>query len=78
LGRTIGHQQTHHGRYPLEKVIAYKNLVRPWVLNNLETQLSLRDRRNVYVTLREHNIPVAPHIIVRGWVNSCARVLLPI
>lgn len=50
--------------YPLEKVIAYKNLVRPWVLNDLEIQLSLRDRRNVYHTLREKKIPVAPHIIV--------------
>jgi inositol hexakisphosphate/diphosphoinositol-pentakisphosphate kinase len=35
--------------YPLAKVIEYKDLVRPKLVNELEPQLLLHDRRDVYV-----------------------------
>jgi hypothetical protein len=50
--------------YPLEKVIAYKDLVRPHVLNNLEAQLVLRDRRDTFAAMARYGIPMAPHLVV--------------
>ncbi|XP_035824670.1 inositol hexakisphosphate and diphosphoinositol-pentakisphosphate kinase 2 [Aplysia californica] len=45
-----------HG-FPLEKAIAYKNLRNPFIVNDLEMQCTLQDRRKVYAMLKENNIP---------------------
>ena len=43
--------------FPLEKAIAYKNLRKPFVVNDLESQFTLLDRREVYKTLMKNGIP---------------------
>ncbi|BFZ18674.1 hypothetical protein BsWGS_21714 [Bradybaena similaris] len=45
-----------HG-FPLEKAIEYKNLRNPFVVNDLEMQYVLQDRRKVYALMNENNIP---------------------
>ncbi|GFS26684.1 inositol hexakisphosphate and diphosphoinositol-pentakisphosphate kinase, partial [Elysia marginata] len=45
-----------HG-FPLEKAIAYKNLRSPFIVNDLEMQYTLQDRRKVYALMEENNIP---------------------
>lgn len=51
-------------RFPLDKAEAYVKLHQPYVVNNLEQQWDLLDRRIVYRTLMENDIPVPPHILV--------------
>ncbi|CAG2207635.1 PPIP5K [Mytilus edulis] len=43
--------------FPLDKAIAYTNLRKPFVINDLESQYTLLDRREVYKTLIKHGIP---------------------
>ncbi|KAL8624659.1 hypothetical protein ACOMHN_038205 [Nucella lapillus] len=43
--------------FPLDKAIAYKNLRQPFVVNDLEMQMILQDRTEVYRILEENNIP---------------------
>ncbi|CAC5392740.1 PPIP5K [Mytilus coruscus] len=43
--------------FPLDKAIAYTNLRKPFVINDLESQYILLDRREVYKTLIKHGIP---------------------
>ncbi|XP_052802088.1 inositol hexakisphosphate and diphosphoinositol-pentakisphosphate kinase 2-like isoform X5 [Mya arenaria] len=42
--------------FPLEKAIEYKNLNKPYVVNDLEAQYSLKDRREVYKILVREGI----------------------
>ena len=50
--------------FPLQKVEAYVELVKPFVVNDPHDQWTLLDRRLVYKRLQEHNIPVPNHIVV--------------
>ncbi|XP_070205437.1 inositol hexakisphosphate and diphosphoinositol-pentakisphosphate kinase 2-like isoform X3 [Littorina saxatilis] len=43
--------------FPLDKAIAYKNLRHPFVVNDLDMQLILQNRPEVYRVLEENNIP---------------------
>ncbi|GFO26087.1 inositol hexakisphosphate and diphosphoinositol-pentakisphosphate kinase, partial [Plakobranchus ocellatus] len=45
-----------HG-FPLDKAIAYKDLRSPFIVNDLEMQFILQDRRKVYALMEENNIP---------------------
>ena len=38
----------HSKGFPLEKSITYANLRKPLVINNLESQFAIQDRREVY------------------------------
>ena len=51
-------------RFPLAKVQEYAELRKPFVVNDLEKQWDLLDRRVVYRTLAENDIPVPNHIVV--------------
>lgn len=50
--------------YPLEKAIAYADLRTPFLVNDLEMQRTLLDRRLVYDTLQSCGVPVPPHVYV--------------
>ena len=50
--------------FPLAKAQSYATLREPFVVNDLETQWDLLDRRVVYKTLQDNDIPVPPHIVV--------------
>ncbi|KAK7469731.1 hypothetical protein BaRGS_00036262 [Batillaria attramentaria] len=43
--------------FPLDKAIAYKNLRQPFVVNDLDMQVKLQDRVEVYRILEQHSIP---------------------
>ena len=45
--------------FPLAKAQSYATLREPFVVNDLETQWDLLDRRVVYKTLQDNDIPVA-------------------
>mgnify|MGYP001169713417 CR=1 FL=1 len=49
--------------FPLDKAIAYEQLRRPYVINDLEAQWDLQDRRKVYQILEQHNIQTPRHTI---------------
>ena len=50
--------------FPLKKAQAYARRNKPFVVNDLSKQWDLLDRRVVYKTLQDNNIPVPPHIVV--------------
>ena len=50
--------------FPLAKAEAYAALRKPYVVNDLEMQHVLLDRRRVYAVLQAHGIAVPPHAIV--------------
>ncbi|KAJ7538636.1 hypothetical protein O6H91_11G057700 [Diphasiastrum complanatum] len=50
--------------YPLEKVEAYASLRKPFLVNELESQHLLHDRRKVYARLEEYGIPVPNYALV--------------
>ena len=50
--------------FPLAKAEAYAKLHKPFVVNNLNRQWDLLDRRLVYKTLQDNGIPVPPHVVV--------------
>ena len=52
-----------HG-FPLEKAIAYKNLRNPFIVNDLEMQYVLQDRRKVYALMKENNIPHPRYVVL--------------
>ncbi|KAF6002265.1 hypothetical protein F1559_003593 [Cyanidiococcus yangmingshanensis] len=56
--------------FPLERVVAYAELRRPYCLNSLREQQTLLDRAKVYQVLVRHQVPVPRHVVVRhqdGW-----------
>lgn len=57
--------------FPLKKAESYVTLRRPFLVNDVHSQHILLDRRKVYALLKEHGIPVPPHIIVN-------RTLMPV
>ena len=53
-----------HG-FPLDKAIAYAELRKPFLINDLEKQKSvLMDRRQVYQVLKENEIPVSRYVVM--------------
>lgn len=52
----------HSSGYPLEKAQEYSALRKPFVLNDLEMQDTLKDRRKVYDYLQECGIDVPRHV----------------
>ncbi|KAL3894967.1 MAG: hypothetical protein SGARI_007592, partial [Bacillariaceae sp.] len=50
--------------YPLQKAKEYVNLYKPFVLNDLEMQEQLKDRRRVYDLLEASGIDVPRHIFL--------------
>ena len=49
--------------FPLEKAIAYCDKYKPFLVNDLKAEYSLRDRRSFYKILQDHDIPVPNHLI---------------
>eukprot|EP00123_Amoebidium_parasiticum_P001100 comp12106_c0_seq1/m.6841 comp12106_c0_seq1/g.6841 ORF comp12106_c0_seq1/g.6841 comp12106_c0_seq1/m.6841 type:complete len:972 (-) comp12106_c0_seq1:73-2988(-) len=47
--------------FPLEKALAYVELRKPYLINDLETQRWLLDRKKMYEVLMENDIPVPRH-----------------
>ncbi|XP_062009959.1 inositol hexakisphosphate and diphosphoinositol-pentakisphosphate kinase VIP1-like isoform X2 [Rosa rugosa] len=54
----------HSSGYPLEKAEAYANLRKPFLVNELEPQHLLHDRRKVYERLEMFGIPVPRYALV--------------
>eukprot|EP00850_Spirogloea_muscicola_P022875 SM000316S12290 [mRNA] locus=s316:84377:92935:+ [translate_table: standard] len=50
--------------YPLEKAEAYAALRRPYLVNELQPQRLLHDRRKVYQRLEQFGLPTPVHVIV--------------
>ena len=48
----------------MEKGLKYVNTYKPIQINDLEAQKVLWDRKKIYQTLRENNIPMAQHFFV--------------
>ncbi|EOA19858.1 hypothetical protein CARUB_v10000109mg [Capsella rubella] len=54
----------HSSGYPLEKVQAYSSLRKPFLVNDLDPQYLLHDRRKVYEHLEMYGIPVPRYACV--------------
>lgn len=50
--------------FPLDKARQYVALRKPVVVNDLDTQHLLMDRREVYRVLREHGVPTPRHVVL--------------
>uniref|UniRef100_M4BKI9 Inositol hexakisphosphate and diphosphoinositol-pentakisphosphate kinase n=1 Tax=Hyaloperonospora arabidopsidis (strain Emoy2) TaxID=559515 RepID=M4BKI9_HYAAE len=50
--------------FPFEKAQEYVTLRRPVVVNDLNTQYILKDRREVYRVLLEHDVPTPRHVFL--------------
>nr|XP_039247814.1 inositol hexakisphosphate and diphosphoinositol-pentakisphosphate kinase 2-like isoform X3 [Styela clava] len=46
----------HSTGFPLSKAVEYSNLTKAFLINDLETQFFIQDRREVYRILKEHGI----------------------
>lgn len=46
----------HSKGFPLDKAVAYANLVRPFIINDLHMQYDIQDRRKVYAILQQEGI----------------------
>lgn len=55
----IAFYSTH---FPLTKALEYIKLRKPFLINDLEMQQTLRDRRGVYEVLQAHGIDVPRHV----------------
>ena len=62
--------------FPLKKAESYVSLRRPFLVNDVHAQHILLDRRKVYAILKEHGIPVPPHIIVNRTLMPVQRAML--
>ena len=50
--------------FPLDKAIAYAKLRKPFLVNDLEQQKLLMDRREVYARLVANKVPVSNHVLM--------------
>ena len=48
----------------MEKAIAYAKLRKPYIVNNLEIQYDIQDRRRVYQILEEAGIEIPSYAIL--------------
>lgn len=54
----------HSDKFPLHKAEKYVELRKPFLINDVNKQKHLRDRRKVYSMLREAGISLPTHIVV--------------
>ena len=54
----------HSKGFPLEKSIEYAQLRRPYIINNLEMQFDIQDRRSVYQILEREGIELPRYAIL--------------
>ncbi|XP_059094253.1 inositol hexakisphosphate and diphosphoinositol-pentakisphosphate kinase 2-like isoform X9 [Tigriopus californicus] len=54
----------HSKGFPLVKAIRYANLRKPYIINNLEMQFDIQDRRSVYNILAKEGIEIPRHAIL--------------
>ena len=68
----------HSKGFPLEKSISYAQLRRPYIINNLEMQFDIQDRRSVYQILEREGIELPRYAILdREDPESKCSFLLP-
>ena len=48
----------HSNGFPLEKTMDYARLRKPYIINNLEAQFDIQDRRKVYKILEDAGIEI--------------------
>ena len=54
----------HSKGFPLTKTIEYANLRNPYIINNLEAQFDIQDRRMVYQILENAGIEIPRYAIL--------------
>jgi inositol hexakisphosphate/diphosphoinositol-pentakisphosphate kinase len=54
----------HSKGFPLEKTIEYGKIHNPYIINNLEAQFDIQDRRKVYQILEEAGIEIPRYAIL--------------
>eukprot|EP00095_Tigriopus_kingsejongensis_P003820 maker-scaffold278_size225338-snap-gene-1.22 protein:Tk03820 transcript:maker-scaffold278_size225338-snap-gene-1.22-mRNA-1 annotation:"inositol hexakisphosphate and diphosphoinositol-pentakisphosphate kinase-like isoform x8" len=54
----------HSKGFPLDKAITYAQLRKPYIINNLEMQFDIQDRRSVYDILAKEGIEIPRHAIL--------------
>ena len=54
----------HSKGFPLTKTIEYSNLRNPYIINNLEAQFDIQDRRMVYQILENAGIEIPRYAIL--------------
>eukprot|EP00096_Caligus_rogercresseyi_P004245 TRINITY_DN1843_c0_g1_i6.p1 TRINITY_DN1843_c0_g1~~TRINITY_DN1843_c0_g1_i6.p1 ORF type:complete len:1151 (+),score=271.91 TRINITY_DN1843_c0_g1_i6:86-3538(+) len=54
----------HSKGFPLEKAIEYAKLRKPYIINNLEMQFGIQDRRSVYKIMEQEGIEIPRHAIL--------------
>lgn len=54
----------HSKGFPLEKAIQYANLRNPFIINNLEMQYDIQDRRKVYGLLENEGIEIPRYAVL--------------
>ena len=68
----------HSDGFPVEKAIAYAKLRKPFIINNLEVQYDIQDRRKVYQILEEAGIEIPRYAILdRDDPKSIYLVIFP-
>lgn len=60
--------------FPLDKAIEYSKLRKPYLINDLESQKILLNRKTVYSVLQSHGIPVPNHIVVDREKQNCELI----
>ena len=56
--------------FPLEKAIEYTKLRKPYIINNLEMQYDIQDRRSVYRILEREGIELPRHSVFDRTSNN--------
>ena len=54
----------HSTGFPIEKAMAYTKLRKPYIINNLEMQFDIQDRRSVYAILEKEGIEIPRYAIL--------------
>ena len=54
----------HSKGFPLDKAIAYAQLHNPYVINNLDMQFDIQDRRKVYSILESEGIEIPRYAVL--------------
>lgn len=54
----------HSKGFPLDKAIQYAKLRKPYIINNLEMQYDIQDRRSVYKILEREGIELPRYAIL--------------
>lgn len=54
----------HSKGFPLDKAIQYVNLRKPYIINNVDMQYELQDRRKVYSILKNEGIMIPRYAVL--------------